>query len=347
MLKYLKPALALLILMPVLTRADDFLPSNIFALDQKFNHHVLVVEKNTHSLYLYTFDETKIPKLLKKFKVATGKMIGDKEIQGDKKTPEGIYAFQNFHSTDDLVNKYGKTGLIYGAGAFTMNYPNEMDRRLRKTGGGIWLHSTDDDDRVNKGLDSRGCVVATDADLKEISEFIELGKTSTVIVQDVNYLNKKSWLKKKKNITTMLDRWMNAWQEKQFDDYIGSYSKDQFRSSKGRYSAYKIYKRAVFARKDSPIIKFNHVSILHYDDYAVVTFEQDYTSSVIDDVGKKVLYLKQNRNYEWKIVAEEFNKLNREEQLKNFTPSQRFFMNKLPTASSRLAAEGEYDSESI
>lgn len=348
MLKYLKPALALLILLPKLSSAEDFLPSNIFQLDQKFNHHVLVVEKNTHSLFLYTYEKaSETPKLIKKFKVATGQMIGDKEVQGDKKTPEGIYTFQQFHSADELIGKYGKTGLIYGAGAFTLDYPNEIDRRLRKTGGGIWLHSTDDDKRVNKGLDSRGCVVATDADLKEISKYIELGKTSTVIVQDVHYLTKRNWLKKKKNITTAVENWMSSWQEKRFEDYIGSYSKEEFGSSKGNYSAYRNYKRAVFARNDTPVIKFNHISILHYADYAVVTFEQDYTSSVINDIGKKILYMKQNKNYEWKIVAEQFKKLNREEELRDFSPSQRFFTKQIPEVNTRLAAEGEYDSESI
>ena len=326
--------------------SQDFLPSTIFQLDSKFNHHVLIVEKNTHSLYLYEYNNSETPKLVKKFKVATGAIIGDKEIQGDKKTPEGIYSFRRFHSGNDLVNMYGKTGLIYGAGAFTMNYPNEIDRRERKTGGGIWLHSTDDDSRVNKGLDSRGCVVATDSDLKEISEYIELGKTSTVIVQDLHFLRRSTWEKKKSNITTVLNNWMKAWQEKDFDTYINSYSKDRFNSRKGRYQAFKQYKRAVFSRRDTPIIKFNHVSILNHDDYAVVTFEQDYTSPVVDDVGKKVLYLKQNKNYEWKIVAEQFNKLKRDDQAKEFTPSQRFFIPKLSETNSKSIA-GENDSESI
>lgn len=346
MIKCLKAILVLFIVLPSVAKSQDFLPSTILQLDKKFNHHVLIVEKNTHSLFLYKYDETEIPKLVKKFKVATGKKIGDKEIQGDKKTPEGIYSFVRFHSAQDLINKYGETGLIYGVGAFTMNYPNEMDRRERKTGGGIWLHSTDDDKRVNKGLDSRGCVVATEANLKEISEYIELGKTTAVIVQDLNFLSSSTWKKKKKNIMSLLNTWMISWQEKKFDDYINSYSVDEFRSSRGGFHAYKNYKRAVFSRNDKPVIKFNHLSILNHDNYAVVTFEQDYSSSIINDVGKKVLYIKQDKNYDWKIVAEEFQKLNRDDQLREFTPSQRFFTNKI-SESNTTQIEGEYDSESI
>lgn len=346
MIKCLITALILTVVSTSIAIAEEFLPSTIFQLDKKFNHHVLIVEKNTHSLYLYKYDESDTPKLINTFKVATGKMIGDKEVQGDKKTPEGIYIFRRFYSAQDLIKKYGKTGLIYGAGAFTMNYPNEIDRRERKTGGGIWLHSTDDDARVNKGLDSRGCVVATDTDIKDISEYIELDKTSTVIVQDLTFLKKKTWEKKKKNITTFLTSWMKAWQEKDFNEYINGYSTENFMSSRGNFYAYRNYKRAVFARADRPEIKFNHISILNHSQYAVVTFEQDYKSSIIKDVGKKVLYLQQDKNYDWKIVAEKFKKIERTEQIKKFTPSQRFFTEKISNVSSTIA-EGDYDSESI
>lgn len=344
MTKSLRYALSLLLMAPTLSLSDEFLPSAILELDQKFNHHTLVVEKNTHSLFLYEYNDSGTPKLVKEYKVATGKIIGNKEVQGDKKTPEGIYTFKKFHSSENLINKYGKTGLIYGAGAFTMNYPNTMDYRERKTGGGIWLHSTDDDLRINKGLDSRGCVVAKNKDLKEISEYIQLGNTSTIIVQDLHFLPKKNWLKKKKMIMKTLRAWMTAWQNKDFDRYINSYSKQEFMSSKGNFYRYKKYKKAVFARADRPVINFNHISILKTANYAIATFEQDYSSRIINDIGKKVLYLKQNKNYEWKIVAEEFKKLKGTDHLKRFSPSQRFFSS---AYMSNDSTRTEYDSKSI
>ena len=51
---------------------------------------------------------------------------------------------------------------------------------------GIWLHSTNDETRIDKGLDSRGCVVAANNDLKEIAQFVELDKTNIVIVHDAS-----------------------------------------------------------------------------------------------------------------------------------------------------------------
>lgn len=304
----------------------DFLPANIYQLDSKFSHHILLVEKSTHKLYLYKNANSQ-PELVKTYQVATGKITGDKAVQGDKKTPEGIYQFQAFRPAAELIKLWGDTGLIYGAGAFTTNYPNIIDRRAGKTGGGIWLHSTDDDARVDKGLDSRGCVVATDLDLKDISRYIDLKNTPIVIVQNMHYLKKNTWQKNKDALATEIQKWADAWRNKDFETYINQYSKAEFHDPrKGSWSQFRTYKKAIFSRTESPEISFNHLSILTYGDYAVATMEQDYKSQLVQDIGKKVLYLKKDANYQWKIVAEQWSKL--EDQLElAFVPSMRFFPN--------------------
>jgi murein L,D-transpeptidase YafK len=235
----------------------DFLPANLLLLDDKFTHHVMVVEKSTHKLFLYQ-NINGTPRLVKTYDIATGKRKGNKLVQGDKKTPEGIYSFQEFFSDNQLFDKYGDYAKIYGAGAFTMNYPNVMDARQRKTGGGIWLHSTDDDARVDKGLDSRGCVVVKDLDLKDISQYIDLKHTSIVIVQEMDFVRKESWQTLKTELLDTVHKWSTAWQTKNFDQYINSYSKtDFFNSKRGGWDAYRQYKKAVFARDDKPQIFFS------------------------------------------------------------------------------------------
>ncbi len=307
------------------SQSKDFLPSTIYQLDQKFTHHILVVEKATHSLFLYRYGEDK-PELLKKFKILTGKYTGNKMEQGDKKTPEGIYFFQKFHSSDYLIKKYGEYGRIYGAGAFTTNYPNIIDRRKGKTGGGIWLHSTDDDNRVSLGLDSKGCVVAVDEDLKDISQYIDLSNTPIIIVQNLHFQTKENWETNKEQILSTVQNWMTAWVEKDFDQYINSYSKQEFvHPRRGRFSAYKQYKRSVFARADKPQITFTNLSLLHNGEYVVATMVQNYDSPVISDIGKKTLYLKKDKDYQWKIVWEEWSKLHEEQINIAFTPKMRYF----------------------
>ncbi len=308
--------------------ADEYLPEAIYQLDNKFTHHVLVVEKSTHKLFLYE-NNNNDPKLIKTYNIATGKVTGNKQYQGDRKTPEGIYRFQNFHSSKYLTDKYGKEGLIYGAGAFTMNYPNIIDRRNGKTGGGIWLHSAENDERVNKNLVSRGCVVAKDFDLKEISQYLDLKNTPIIVTQNLSFIRKETWLKNKEEITKTIVDWATAWKEKDFNKYISQYSKKEFHSdSKGNYYGYKAYKKAVFSRRDNPQISFNNISILNHNSYAVVTLEQSYKSDIIQDMGKKILYLKRDDTYKWKIVSETWSKLPENNSIA-FTPKMRFFTNSL------------------
>src|SRR5690606_37288374 len=109
----------------------------------------------------------------------------------------------------------------------------------------------------------------------------------------------------RKEISKAVQRWVESWQAKDFDRYISSYDKEKFYDrSKGNFHSFKNYKRAVFARSDRPEIKMDFISILATADYAVVQLQQDYRSSVINDIGKKTLYMKKDWNYEWKIVGE-------------------------------------------
>jgi murein L,D-transpeptidase YafK len=301
-----------------------YLPSNILMLDDKFTHHVILVEKSTHKLHIYQNNAT-YPKLLKTFSTATGKFKGNKSVQGDHKTPEGIYTINDFLSQEELHRRHGEYAKIYGSGAFPMDYPNFIDMREGKTGNGIWLHSTDDDNRISKGLDSRGCVVVQNADLREISQYIELQNTPIIVVQDIFYLSSATWETNRKELSEAVARWAKAWQEKDFKTYIESYDPQRFwDKSRGGYAAYKAYKQAVFSRPDKPQIKFDFISMLANENYAVVNIQQDYRSTVINDVGRKTLYLKKDANYEWKIVGELWSKADQGRDIA-FTPSKRFF----------------------
>lgn len=313
----------LFLIISVCYAQDEYLPSHILSMDSKHSHHVILVEKSSHKLFIYENDGTQ-PKLLKTYPAATGKFKGDKLFSGDHRTPEGIYFITEFLSKSELLQKHGKYGEIYGVGAFPLNYPNFIDQKLGKTGGGIWLHSTDNDQRVFKGLDSRGCVVVQNQDLKNISEFIDLTNTPVIITQDITFHSRAAWELNRKELKDFFDQWSSAWQKKDFKSYISFYDAKKFSdSSKGSYNSYKSYKQAVFSRPDSPSIKFENISILVYGDYAVVTGDQIYRSAVINDIGKKSLYLQKDEHYDWKIVGELWSKIDKNSP--PFTPSKRFF----------------------
>ena len=248
-------------------------------------------------------------------------------FQGDKKTPEGVYHTTNFLSTTELLQTYGKAGEIYGIGAFALSYPNPMDLLQKKTGNGIWLHATNDNSRISAGTDSRGCVVTTDQDLITISQFIELKRTPFIITQENHFLPRASWMKKRQQLEQLFQSWLQSWRDENFDNYISHYDPKNYSDHNRRtFTAFKNYKRAVFSQKGKPFIEASYVSILGNKDQVVIQFVQDYRSNNISDIGKKVLYLKKNDSYEWKIINEAWFKFKDSENSIFFTPSQRFFL---------------------
>jgi len=104
------------------------------------------------------------------------------------------------------------------------------------------------------------------------------------------------------------------------------YHPAEFKDVKGNWAKYKAYKSAVFNNPGKPKIDLDNISILQSKNYAVVTFTQKYQSNTINDAGKKILYMKQDDSYNWKIVSENFNKAGFEGNDKiAFEPSMRFF----------------------
>lgn len=301
------------------------MPAPLLQLDTFFTHHVLVAEKSTHTLHLFASNEGK-PQLVKSYQMATGKKPGDKEVEGDYRTPEGIYNFTDFLTNKELLAQAGPQAAMYGAGAFVMDFPNPVDKILKKTGSGIWLHSTNDETRIDKGLDSRGCVVTANNELIDVSRYLELNKTPIIVVQDLIYLNEKTYETQKTDIKKMIDAWLLAWQKKDIGEYSKYYHPTEFVDSKGKYQQYIAYKKAVFSNPGQPKIELNHTSILQAKNYAVVAFTQNYQSSTINDIGRKLLYLRQDETYSWKIVSEVWTKNGLDNMGKvAFEPSLRFF----------------------
>ena len=56
----------------------------------------------------------------------------------------------------------------------------------------------------------------------------------------------------------------------------------------------------------------------------MVHFQQYYKSNHIDDLGQKTLFLKKDKNYDWKIIHETWSK-DKENNSIAFTPALRFF----------------------
>ncbi len=110
--------------------------------------------------------------IAREFECIHGRVEGDKQKQGDLKTPEGVYFI-----TKVITQKLDY--MEYGPYAVALNYPNPVDRLRRKTGGGIWLHSKG---KKITGMTTRGCLAIDKGEILEIAPLLKPG--TPVIVSE-------------------------------------------------------------------------------------------------------------------------------------------------------------------
>ena len=106
------------------------------------------------------------------------------------------------------------------------------------------------------------------------------------------------------DIRKLLEDWKSAWETKSLDTYLSFYS-PYFRSEQGGLESYRKAKKSVFERESGIRVTLADIRIESTEAEAVVTFEQQYESSRMSDLGTKILYLTRMPDG-WKIVREEW-----------------------------------------
>ena len=262
---------------------------------------VVVMDKKSNQLHLANYNDGHLD-IVKTFRATTGKKVGDKLMEGDLKTPEGIYDFLYRKQAPQLGVKFGPLAIYIG-------YPNLMDKSGAKTGFDIMLHGTDDPSRLERTFDSLGCVVLDNENVKTVSECIKLHDTKIIITKDFSQLQNTPRIQKAKEFFA---RWLKAWSEKDLTTYIESYS-DEFHSDGMNRLAYAKYKDSLNKKYGKITVTATDTHYYFHEKYDLITFEQHYNSffengqKAFSGTSFKHLYL-QERNGEYRILVEESKK---------------------------------------
>ncbi len=269
--------------------------------------YLLFVDKTNHKLHLFKYKDGNRT-IVNTFECKTGKNSGDKQEEGDHRTPEGAYFFVHRYSRSGLRRLTGqKNAYQYGEMAYVTNFPNSIDRLEGKNGGGIWLHGTDESFNETSPYDTRGCVVVSNETITTLSSYIDLYNTPLIIVDRLNFVNKQELETKRHEVLTMVEEWKNAWLEERIDDYINFYSQF-FKSQYRNRSQWKQYKANVFKNYTIKHITSDNFTVIRHNNGMIVQFRQDYLASNLSAVGIKTLYLLKGKN-SWEIIAEHFRKI--------------------------------------
>lgn len=272
---------------------------------------ILEVDKSALKAELRTWPEdADKSSLLMTFRIAIGKEEGDKQIEGDNKTPEGIYFSESLIDGSTLPAKYGPK-------AIPINFPNPHDQMLRKTGYGIWLHGVEADQRVEQAKVTEGCVAFYNADILTLARWVKPYQVPIVIAKDTNKVNQAADLQAVRERT---QAWLAAWENRDVEAY-GSFYGDDFRFNRMNAESYRAHKARIFKSYKNMTIKSDGMRILTHPKYAMAIMNQDfngdgrYTSS-----GRKVLYWTKGQDGEWRIAREVFEK--RRIELLSFTAAE-------------------------
>ena len=278
------------------------LPRQILALGKSVKK-ALLVDKKANRMYVFSRQASgELFEEVNDYYITTGKLVGDKSVRGDLRTPEGVYFVTSWISPDKLPDKYG-------IGAFPVNYPNELDRRNGKTGYGIWLHGTDKGSYSRPPRDSEGCVVLTNIDLESLKSEIKPGITPVVITDKVEWIDHVSWKKERKEIIQAVEDWRVDWESMNVNKYLSHYGKD-FWSSSHNLKSWSARKRLLAKNKTYQKVNLSDLSVLVYpkkkkdnQQIAVVRLQQDYKSNNFKSAMYKRLYLAK-KDKDWKILYE-------------------------------------------
>ncbi len=259
--------------------------------------HALLVDSRRSRLYVFENADGR-PRYVADYYVSLGKRGVEKVREGDQKTPVGVY-----YVTANLPRN--KLTDFYGAGAYPINYPNEWDRRLARTGYGIWVHGTPPDTYSRPPRASDGCIVLANPDLVAVGRFMQVGMTPVVIARELEWADAATLEADRSSLATALEAWRRDWESRDTARYLKHYS-SAFRSGKQDLAAWSAHKRGVNDAKTWIRLALSEVSMLRYPDqgdFVVVSFNQDYRSSNLSNTMRKRQYWKKE-NGRWRILYE-------------------------------------------
>ncbi|KAF0102272.1 MAG: hypothetical protein FD187_555 [bacterium] len=273
--------------------APDLMPRQILQLAPQ-HRHVLLADASRARLYVFE-NVNGEPKLVSDYYMTIGRNGTEKRVEGDKRTPVGVYRILSQVARQRLTD-------FYGAGAFPLDYPNAWDQAQRRGGHGIWLHGVPSDTYSRPPRSSDGCVVVSNPDLKDLSRYIDIGSTPVVIAERADWIDRDTWTRTRDGLLLRLRDWKEDWEARDPDRFLRHYSNNlAMRDSQGWLNA----KRGNILNKDWIRVELSDVNLFLYPDgdMAYAEFRQHYASDKLSGQSSKRLFWRMEDGA-WRVALE-------------------------------------------
>ena len=162
-------------------------------------HHAIAVDTTRSRLYLFE-NGPKGMRLVSDHYVSVGKQGVDKSVEGDQRTPLGVYF---------VSDRVGQSSLrdTFGAGAMQLNYPNLFDKLHGRTGSGIYVHGVPFNTYSRPPKDSDGCVTLANDELVMLMNTVPIHDTPVIITRQIHWVADDSAHLRHAEILDAVNRW--------------------------------------------------------------------------------------------------------------------------------------------
>lgn len=255
--------------------ADGQVPDNLIKVPD--GRYAVCVDKAAQRLTIFNGRSA-----VASFPCSTGMNPGDKRVEGDRRTPEGVYFFRKIIDGTSLPD-------LYGWRAYVLDYPNPVDRTKRKNGDGIWIHGRN---IPIAEPDTKGCVSLNNEDLKRLAPYLHEFWTPIVTLDSISMIEETGLEKRAKAYQAFLDRWLHAWESRDLDAYRACYSPGYVDTSRGlNLDEYLEQKRQVLTPYRFVSITAGQPLVIGAHHYELACFVMEFAADSYQTTGVKFVYL--------------------------------------------------------
>ncbi len=173
-----------------------------FILLPKAIHHAIAVDTTRSRLYLFENGPQGM-RLVSDHYVSVGKQGVDKSVEGDQRTPLGVYF------VSDRVGQ-GSLGEAFGAGAMQLNYPNLFDQLHGRTGSGIYVHGVPLRTYSRPPRDSDGCITLANDELVMLMNTVPVHDTPVIVTRQIHWVADTATPLHRAEILDAVGRWQRV-----------------------------------------------------------------------------------------------------------------------------------------
>lgn len=156
----------------------SIVPNTIVQIGKNFSNLLVIDLEQSTINQIIGNDQS--PTLIRQHYIGSGKGGYGKQIEGDNKTPLGVYRITGKRSDSSLPD-------LYGSGAMTLNYPNALDKHLGRTGYGIWIHGVPHAQRSRAPYSSEGCVTMSNDHMTSLMKQVTPSETLVILTKGLSF----------------------------------------------------------------------------------------------------------------------------------------------------------------